>query len=210
VPVTVGINYTGYKFTFVKKRNAQGAVVRHKARLVAKGYTQIFGPDYNMTYSPIMDSITYQYLILFGLYHNLKMHLMDVVTAYLYGILDTRIYMKAPPKLITRAAFHIKGEKPLPPDLLSGLQQMTLMGTSRDHANRLGPTVQQTKNALYATRIGPTVPQHDGALYAARNQTTAHQCNGVLPIARRDSGQSAERKPEDGRNTLQTIGTHLL
>ena len=54
------------------------------------------------------------------------MHLMDVVTIYLYGILDTKIYMKAPPELITHAAFHIKGEKPLPPDLLSGPQQMTL------------------------------------------------------------------------------------
>ncbi len=36
---------------------------------------------------------------------------MDVVKVYLYGKLDTVIYMKAPPELITRMNFHIQGEK---------------------------------------------------------------------------------------------------
>lgn len=30
---------------------------------------------------------------------TLEMHLMDVVTAYLYGSLDANIYMKVPPDL---------------------------------------------------------------------------------------------------------------
>lgn len=110
VPTPPNGKPVGYKWTFVKKTNAKGEVSRYKARLVAKGYTQIPGRDYDLTYSPVMDSITYRLLIGFALSHNLKMQQMDVVTAYLYGTLDTTIYMKAPPELIQRSTFHIKGE----------------------------------------------------------------------------------------------------
>lgn len=33
---------------------------------------------------------------------NLEMHLMDVITAYLYGSLDVDIYIKVPPSLEIR------------------------------------------------------------------------------------------------------------
>jgi hypothetical protein len=38
------------------------------------------------------------------------MHQLDVVTAFLYGLLDTTIYMKAPLELISRCTYHIQGE----------------------------------------------------------------------------------------------------
>jgi len=56
------------------------------------------------TYSPVMDSITFQYLLGIAVYTMLEMRLMDVVTAYLYGSLDTNIYMKVPPGLDTTIA----------------------------------------------------------------------------------------------------------
>ncbi|CAM8940081.1 unnamed protein product [Rhodiola kirilowii] len=43
-----------------------------------------------------MDGITFRYLISLAVHEKLKMHLMDVVTAYLYGSLDTNIYIKIP------------------------------------------------------------------------------------------------------------------
>jgi hypothetical protein len=38
-------------------------VVRYKERLVAQGFTQRPDIDFNETYSPVMNEITFQYLI---------------------------------------------------------------------------------------------------------------------------------------------------
>ncbi len=43
-----------------------------------------------------MDVITFRYLISLVVSEKLNMQLMDVVTAYLYGDLDTEIYMNVP------------------------------------------------------------------------------------------------------------------
>ena len=63
---------------------------------MAQGFSQRPGVDYEETYSPVMDAITLRYLISFTVHEQLEMHLMDVVTAYLYGSLDNEIYMKIP------------------------------------------------------------------------------------------------------------------
>ncbi|CAM8895100.1 unnamed protein product [Rhodiola kirilowii] len=77
-----------------KKRNEKNEIVRYKARLVAQGFSQRPGIDFEETYSPVMDGITFRYLISLAVHEKLNMHLMDVVTAYLYGSLDTQIYMR--------------------------------------------------------------------------------------------------------------------
>ena len=86
----------GHKWVFVRKRNENNEVARHKARLVAQGFTQRPGVDYEETYSPVMGGTTFRYLISMAVNLNLEMKLMDVVTAYLYGNLDSDIYMKIP------------------------------------------------------------------------------------------------------------------
>ena len=53
----------GYKWVFVRKRNEKNEIVRYKARLVAQGFSQRPGIDYNETYSPVMDTITFHFLI---------------------------------------------------------------------------------------------------------------------------------------------------
>ena len=89
----------GYKLVFVRKRDDKGTIIRYKVRLVAQGFTQQFGIHYDSTYSPVMDSITFRYLIGMAVHFTLEMRLMDVVTAYLYGSLETNLYMKVPPGL---------------------------------------------------------------------------------------------------------------
>ena len=96
MPTPPGILPVGYKWVFVRKRNENNEVVRYKARLVAQGFTQRPGVDFNETYSPVMSGITFRYLISLAVQNRLSMQLMDVVTAYLYGSLDSEIYMKVP------------------------------------------------------------------------------------------------------------------
>jgi hypothetical protein len=69
-------------------------VVRYKVRLVAQGFTQKPGIDFNETYSPVMNGITFRYLIYLAIQYHLSLQLMDVMIAYLYGSLDLDIYMK--------------------------------------------------------------------------------------------------------------------
>jgi hypothetical protein len=83
-PVPCDTHLTGYRWIFVKKRNAAREVVQYKTCLVARGFTQIPGRDYEETYSPVMDVIIYRYLIAFSQQNQLCMHQMDIVTAYLY------------------------------------------------------------------------------------------------------------------------------
>ena len=90
------VNPMGYKWVFTRKRNEKNEIARYKARLVAQGFSQRPGIDYEETYSPVMDAITFRYLISLVVSEKLDMRLMDVITAYLYGELDTDIYMKVP------------------------------------------------------------------------------------------------------------------
>ena len=96
IPTPRDIFPVGYKWVFIRKRNENGEVVRYKARLVAQGFTQRPGVDFNETYSPVMSAITFRYLISLAVQNHLSLQLMDVVTAYLYGSLDSDIYMKVP------------------------------------------------------------------------------------------------------------------
>ena len=52
--------------------------------------------DYEKTYSPIMDAITFRFLISLIVSEGLDMHLMDVITTYFYVSIDNDIYMKIP------------------------------------------------------------------------------------------------------------------
>ncbi|KAK9102583.1 hypothetical protein Sjap_019837 [Stephania japonica] len=78
-----GVKPVGYKWVFVRKRNEKNEVTRYKARLVAQGFSQRPGIDYEKTYSPVIDAITFRFLISLAVSEGLDMHLMDVVTAYL-------------------------------------------------------------------------------------------------------------------------------
>ena len=88
-----------YRRVFVRKRNEKNEVVRYKVRLVAQGFSQRPDIDYEETYSPVVDAITFRFLINLTITEGLYMHLMDVVTTYLYGSLDSDIYMKVPEEL---------------------------------------------------------------------------------------------------------------
>ena len=108
--------------------------MRYKALLVAQGFSQRHGIDYEETYSPIMDATIFCYLIYLAVFEGLDMRLMDVVIAYLYGSIDTNVYMKISegfklPKVINskpRSMYSIKLQRSL-----YGLKQSSRMWYNR-------------------------------------------------------------------------------
>jgi hypothetical protein len=90
----------GHKLIFTRKLDSQGKVLRYKVRLVAQGFTQRPGIDYDQTYSPVMDTISFRYLLALAVQLQLKIYLLDVVTAYLHGNLDTKLHLIPPPDFL--------------------------------------------------------------------------------------------------------------
>lgn len=72
----------------------KGENTTYKARLVAQGFTQRPNINFEETYSPVVEAITFRHLISLVVSKGLNLHLTDIVTTYLYGLLDNEIYMK--------------------------------------------------------------------------------------------------------------------
>ena len=72
---------------------------------MAQGFLQCRGIYYMETYSPVVDAITFRYLINLIVYEKLEMRLMDVVTTYLYVSLGNNIVMKVPKALNVPEAY---------------------------------------------------------------------------------------------------------
>nr|GEZ40783.1 alcohol dehydrogenase, C-terminal [Tanacetum cinerariifolium] len=86
----------GNKWIFKKKTNMDGIVHTYKAHLVAKGYTQLFGVNYEETFSPVADIRAIRILISIVAFYNHEIWKMVVKTAFLNGYLDEDIYMVQP------------------------------------------------------------------------------------------------------------------
>ena len=63
---------------------------------MAQGFSQRHGIDYEETYSLVMDATTFRYLIYLAISEGFDTQLMNVVTTYLYGSINTNVYMKIP------------------------------------------------------------------------------------------------------------------
>ena len=81
----------GHKIIFTKKQNPDGQVTRYKVCLVAQGFNQRPRLDYDFTYSPVVDSGTFRYMLGTVVQFSLKIQLLDVVIAYLHGPLDAEL-----------------------------------------------------------------------------------------------------------------------
>jgi len=78
---------------------------RKKARFVAKGFTQVFGIDYEETFSPVARFETFHLLIALAALHDWEIEALDVKTTFLFGKLDEEIYLEQP------EGFVVKGQE---------------------------------------------------------------------------------------------------
>ena len=73
----------------------------HKARFVAKGYLQCPGFDFDETFAPVARFATIRTLFAIAAGLGLRVHHMDVKTAFLYGDLNEEIYVEQPEGYVT-------------------------------------------------------------------------------------------------------------
>uniref|UniRef100_A0AAV1TFY3 Integrase catalytic domain-containing protein n=2 Tax=Peronospora matthiolae TaxID=2874970 RepID=A0AAV1TFY3_9STRA len=86
----------GTKWVFKIKRKADGSVEKYKARLVAKGFKKKYGIDYTETFSPVVKYVTLRMVIAITKYFDWPLDQLDVVTAFLYGVMKEKVYCVIP------------------------------------------------------------------------------------------------------------------
>ncbi|KAG2758595.1 Retrovirus-related Pol polyprotein from transposon TNT 1-94 [Phytophthora cactorum] len=86
----------GTKWVFKIKRKADGSIEKYKARLVAKGFKQKYGIDYTDTFSPVVKYVTLRMIIAIAKYFGWPLVQLDVVTAFLYGIMKELVFCAVP------------------------------------------------------------------------------------------------------------------
>ena len=79
------------KWIFKIKRNGV-----FRARLVACGYSQIPGVDFNESFAPVINDVSFRVMLIAKLMWGLQASIIDVETAFLHGDLSEEIYMNIP------------------------------------------------------------------------------------------------------------------
>uniref|UniRef100_A0AAV1THG6 Reverse transcriptase Ty1/copia-type domain-containing protein n=1 Tax=Peronospora matthiolae TaxID=2874970 RepID=A0AAV1THG6_9STRA len=84
------------KWVFKIKRKADGSIDKYKARLVAKGFKQQYGIDYTETFSPVVKYVTLRMVIAVAKYFGWTIDQLDVVAAFLYGVMKEQVFYVIP------------------------------------------------------------------------------------------------------------------
>jgi hypothetical protein len=83
--------YIKCRWIFKVKRNGI-----FRASLVACGYSQVPGVDFNESYAPVINDVSFRVMLIIKLISGLQASIGDVETAFLHGNIQEEIYMKIP------------------------------------------------------------------------------------------------------------------
>ncbi|GJP54443.1 hypothetical protein CLOM_g13532 [Closterium sp. NIES-68] len=86
----------GNKWVFRTKTGADGEVERYKSRLVAKGFEQKEKEDYKEVFAPVAKTGTLKTLLAIAAVKGWSVKQMDIITAFLNGVVVEDIYMEQP------------------------------------------------------------------------------------------------------------------
>lgn len=95
VPKPKGKNIVSCRWVFSEKTDEQGRDTA-KARLVARGFTQRYGVDYFVTYSPVAYISLIRFLFATAAHKGLQTAQFNIRTAFFYERLEEDIYMHQP------------------------------------------------------------------------------------------------------------------
>jgi len=83
-------------WVFTIKADTDGMVIKFKARLVAKRYSQRHGLDYDEVFAPVAHMTSLRTVLALAAQQNLILEQIDIVAAYLNGVLDETVFMEVP------------------------------------------------------------------------------------------------------------------
>ncbi|XP_068483315.1 uncharacterized protein [Phaseolus vulgaris] len=83
------------------------SLAHNDARLIVKGFTQKDDIDYKETFSPISKKDSLRIIMALVVHYDLKLHQMDVKTAFLNGNLEEGVYMDQPIGFIEEEKEHM-------------------------------------------------------------------------------------------------------
>ncbi|CAI7868074.1 unnamed protein product [Closterium sp. NIES-53] len=81
------------KLIFRHKYGPDGELTRYKSRLVAKGFQQTKGKDFDKIFAPVGKGTTLRVMLGMAANHGWRIKQMDIITAFLNGIILEELYM---------------------------------------------------------------------------------------------------------------------
>ena len=182
VKLPKGKKTIGCKWVYKRKTHADGSLERYKAHLVAKGYSQQHGLDYDETFSPVARLESLQTLLALAVQDGLRVHHMDVTTAFLNGELKEEVYMDQPEE------FQVQGKEDRVCKLnrsLYGLKQAPRCWnvTLDERLKEMGFTQTVSDPCLYIARDGESFligVYVDDILLAGRSEKRLREIKSAL------------------------------
>ena len=80
------------KCMFKIKAEADGTIEKYKAHPVDNDFKQKYGIDYTETFDPVVTYVTLRMVIASTKYFDWPLDQLDVVTAFLYGVMKEKVY----------------------------------------------------------------------------------------------------------------------
>ena len=79
------------------KKNSDGSIAKHKARLVAGGHRQVYGRDYDETFSPTPKMRSLKLVVALAGHFDLELHQLDYTAAFTHADIGGKdVYIRPP------------------------------------------------------------------------------------------------------------------
>lgn len=113
----------GSRIVLRNKYKANGILEKKKARLVAQGFNQKPGIHFNETFAPVARLSSVRLVTALAAHLDMKIHQLDVTSAYLNGVLEETIFME-PPRELSDVLNHICKSKRFDPEITQKARKM--------------------------------------------------------------------------------------
>lgn len=97
VPRPKGAKVITCRWHLKRKMNLDGSLNKLNARLVARGFDQREGINYKDTFAPSSRQESLKMFLTYNAIKDWNIIQLDVVGAFLYGLLDETVYLEQPP-----------------------------------------------------------------------------------------------------------------